>query len=341
MDKNVKILTKILFTNYFSGPRVRISLISTPRIMASPTQIETLPSLAAMHEEVADLLPTQKFHGSVRVPGMREDIGWTLEVPEDYVAYEGLVLLIPGLGCIKRYSRGERHANAVAGEPTISYEPPRLSTNTAEDILHADKLQGRAADAVLSNVQLLFKGLPVVPNADHIDPHRVTLSSHSMGGYAATNVGLWRSGEIDAAIYKAAAGFGSPSWRALHQLKLGRTVGEIIDYLDSEQVEVTPRNIWRSVHYFARNPGRTLGEVVTCLTRDITEEVVALGEEDVPTAYLGFEHDGLVPVQPVEPTIRKVVDIFELMPGMGHLAPQRYPVETAAAVRGLRHRLRP
>lgn len=294
-----------------------------------------------MHEEVAELLPTQKFHGAIRVPGLHEDIAWTLEVPEEGLAYEGLVLLVPGLGCVKRHSRGERHANAVAGEATISYAPPRLSGSPVEDILHSHKLHAQTASAVLSDAQRLFKGISPVPGARRIDPHRVTLSPHSMGGYAATSVGLRRPGEIDTVVYKAAAGFGTPGWRTLHRLKPLRTAGEIASYANSDEVDFTVQNVWRSLYYFGRSPLRSYGEILTCLSRDMTEEVVALGAEGIPTAYLAFEKDGLVPVKPVEPIARKVVDIFEVLPGHGHLAPQRYPVETAAAVRSLRRRLQP
>lgn len=309
--------------------------------MAQPLQTETFPPLSAMHDEVAELLPTQKFHGQVRVPGLHEDIGWTLEVPEEGLAYEGLVLLLPGLGCVKRHSRGERHANAVAGEPTISYSPARVSGNTVENLLFSQKLPCQTAEVVLRDVQRLFKGRPVVPGARQIDPHRVMLSPHSMGGHAATMLGLKHPAEVDAVIYKASIGFGTPSWRAFEQLDIPSTMVEILDYITSDRANLTPKQMWESVRYFLRSPSRSVGELAACLTLDMTEDVVALGQKNVPTAYLGFEKDGLVPVKPVRPVARRTVDIFEMVPGMGHLAPQRYPVETAAAVRGLRRRLRP
>lgn len=307
--------------------------------MAQPASYETqtLGYLEALESDAPQ--PTQKFHGLARLPELHEDIEWTLEVPEDDLAYDGLVLLVPGLGCIKRHSRGERHANAAAGEASVSFAPARSSERPLEDIFSAPKLQARAADVVITDVQNRLRSDAAIPNRSQIDPYRITMSPHSMGGFAATTVSLWRSDEIEAVIYKASVGFGSPDWKALHQIRLGRTSLEIMDYLGSDQVKVTLRTIGKSVKYFLGNPARSLGEVAACLSHSMAEEVAALSEEGIPTAYLGFGRDGLVPVKAAEPAARKLVDIFEVIPEFGHLAPQRHPNETAAAVRDLRRRL--
>ena len=290
---------------------------------------------------VLELLPndetTQKFHGHVQVAGSKETIDWTLEVPLENLSYEGLVMELPGLGCIKRHSRAERHANARAGEATISYAPARVSGNTKEDIFASHKLHAKSADAVLTDVQKRLKNDSEIPGRRLIDPHRVTLSPHSMGGYPATTIGLWRASEIEAVIYKAAAGFGTPSWRALQQLKLGHTLVEIADYIGSDESKLSTPDMWKSGRYFSRNIPRTLGEVATCLTRDISEDIAALHDEGVKLAYMGFAEDGLVPVKSVRPVAEPLVDSFIVLAGFGHLAPQRYPEMTASVGRSLRH----
>src|SRR5690348_8473729 len=94
--------------------------------------------------------PTVKIHGSVRVHGAKEHTPWTAEFPENELAYNGLVLLLPGWGGIKRSSRGERHANAVNGIATATFDPARVSgRDPVRNLIDSQHLHVDVAEAVL------------------------------------------------------------------------------------------------------------------------------------------------------------------------------------------------
>ncbi|CAN5334130.1 hypothetical protein BH09PAT4_BH09PAT4_07050 [soil metagenome] len=270
--------------------------------------------------------PTVKLHGAVRVSGEKKPVEWTAEFPE-VITYEGLTLLIPGFGGIKRSSRDERHANAVQGRPTISYDPARISGSIRENLFNSQDLHTRTAEEVLYAVQERISSDRSIPSPGKLDVDRVVLSAHSMGGFAATELGLKHPGLTESVIYKGAAGFWPLSLRDMKPLVL---LQEINAYVASGRIEPSIRNLYRIARYYSRDLSRTTGEAATCLTQDISARIEKLGERTT-TAYLGFENDPLVPVDKAQQIARPLVNRFVILGGVGHLAPQLYPEDTAWA----------
>lgn len=271
--------------------------------------------------------PTVRLHGTVRVDGEKKPVEWTAEFPEE-LAYEGLTLLVPGFGGIKRSSRDERHANAVQGRPTISYDPARISGSIHENLFNSQELHTRTAEAVVFAVQDRISSDRSIPNRGELDVDRLVLSGHSMGGFAVTTLGLKHPGLTEAVIYKGAAGFWPLSISEMNPFGL---LQEINRYVASGRIEPSIRNLYRIVRYYTRDLSRTAGEATTCLTRDVSEQIAELGDIGINTAYLAFENDPLVPAARARAIAKPIVQRFVTMKGVGHLAPQIYAHDTAWA----------
>ncbi|MFA5003899.1 MAG: alpha/beta hydrolase family protein [Candidatus Saccharimonadales bacterium] len=300
--------------------------------MAAPDRSETPLSvfdgvqpehmLRVATEQVPDA-PTVTVHGSVKVCGAKEPVPWTAEFPEESLAYDGLTILIPGFGGIKRVSRAERHANAVGGRATISYDPARISGNIYANVFNSQELHTETAEAVIYAVRDVISDKRGIPNASRLDQDRVVVSAHSMGGHPATEIGLRHKSLVEAIIYKGSAGFGNIE---IDPLGL---ITEINGYMRSGKIEPNLRNLYRIMRYYTRTPSRTLGEGVTCLRVDIRDKVAKLGDFGIHTAFLGFEKDPLIPGEKTAKAAAEVVNIARVMPRVGHLAPQMYADETA------------
>lgn len=284
------------------------------------------------HQE--EVQTTFLVHGSVHVE--REgDIPWTLEIPEE-LAYEGLTQLHPGYGGIKRSSRGERHANAVGGRATVSFDPARLSESWREDLSDAQALHIKAGSLVLQDVRETLAFTKRIPNAKRIDTSRVVHSAHSMGGYAATEVGLQDPASTEAVIYKGSAGFGHVNPLEIKPLRL---LGEIVDYCVSNEIEFSPRHLYSILRYYGRSPFRTAGEALWCVAYDMRPRVAMLGEAGIAGAYLAFGDDSIIPATKAVRNAKGFVDLIHTMPGYGHLAPQRHPYAVAEATFDLQQQL--
>lgn len=276
---------------------------------------------------VPEQQPTVKLHGSVRVDGERKPVEWTAEFPEQ-IAYEGLTILIPGFGGIKRSSRDERHANAVQGRATISYDPARISGSIHENLFNSQELHARTAEAVVFAVQDSISSDHSIPNRRELNVDRVVASVHSMGGFAGTELAHRHPGMVESVIYKGAAGFWPLSLRDMDPIGL---LHEVNSYIASGRIEPSIRNLYRIVRYYARDLSRTAGEAATCLSQDISERVEELGDKGVTTAYLAFENDPLVPAAKAEQIAKPLVNRMVTLRGLGHLAPQLYAEDTAWA----------
>jgi pimeloyl-ACP methyl ester carboxylesterase len=278
--------------------------------MVSHQQIESPTAIAA---------PTTKIYGELRLWSTLENVTWTAEFPNDELTYDGIVMLVPGFGGIKRSSRGERVANAQNGIPCVSYDPARLSWNLLGNLAGSQELHVRTADAVMSAVSKAVRARHDVPNKSSLDPDRFLLSAHSMGGFAATELGLKRPGQVESVVYKASPGFGRFSF------DLAGVKDEFDDILRSGELEPTVHNYARFMRYVFGNPFRTAGELLACVSVDNRPKVARLGDIGVNLAYLGFENDTMVPPSQVMSGIQEVVSVTHVMPGVGHLAPWRHP----------------
>lgn len=285
---------------------------------------------------VQEQQPTIKLHGAVRVDGEKKPVMWTAEFPEN-LTYDGLTLLVPGFGGIKRSSRDERHANAVQGRATISYDPARISGSVCENLFNSQDLHSRTAAAVIFAVHDRISSDRSIPNRGRLDVDRVVLSGHSMGGYPVTELGLKHYSMVESVIYKGAAGFWPLSLTEMNPFGL---LHEINGYVASGRIEPSVHNLYRIVRYYTRDLSRTAGEAATCLTRDISEDIAHLGELGVGTAYLAFEDDPLVPAARAREIAKPLVNRLVTMKGVGHLAPQMYAEDTAWATWDLQQSIR-
>lgn len=285
--------------------------------MVSRQQFEAPAAIAA---------PTTKINGELRLWSTLEAVSWTAEFPNDELAYDGIVMLLPGFGGIEQSSRGEREANAQNGIPCVSYDPARLSWNVLGNLAGSQSLHTRTADAVMTAVTKAVANRRNIPNQSAINLERFILSAHSMGGFAATELGLKRPGQVESVVYKASPGFGK------HGFDLVGLMSELNDLLSSGEIEPSIRTYTRAARYILNNPVRTAGELRACVTVDNSPNVARLGDLGVNLAYLGFEDDTMVPPAEVMSGVQKVIDVTHVMPGVGHLAPQRHPLQVAEKV---------
>lgn len=274
---------------------------------------------------------TITVHGEVFVAGTA--VEYTIESPpEEHLVYEGLAIIAPGFGGFKRTSRPLRHEMAMAGVVSVSYSPVRRDDHSIWSRLarsqqaHADTITAVASDIAKQGLD----NTDVAP----VDVTRRVLLPHSMGGLAtaqhATDV---THGKTEAIINLAAAGFGSPTVPELLQTvpkNLHRAIfQELIPFIVSGKVDVTPQNFWRFLHYYGVNPARTVGEMYACLSTDVRPTIWQLGRQGVLSAFLAFEHDALIP--PNENLV-DTVDYYEVIPKSGHMAPQLKAKEVAKGV---------
>lgn len=310
-------------------------------LLGEQTPVVNEPNLTNPHAnegflfENPDQMPTVKIHGSVKVDGAKAAVPWTAEFPEQ-LTYDGLTLLIPGFGGIKRSSRDERHANAESGRAAISYDPARISSNFFESITNSQDLHTRTAEGIIFAVQDAISNNRSIPNRSQLNADRVVASVHSMGGYPGTELALRHPAMIESVIYKGAAGFWPLSVRDMRPLQLLQSVNK---YIASGRIELSVHNLYRIIHYYARDPSRTLGEAGTCMTLNISDRVASLADHGVSTGYLAFENDELVPTAKARLKTQGKVGKFAVLAGVGHLAPQSHPEETSKATWDLQRKI--
>ncbi len=295
-------------------------------VIANPPELDPGAEISASNE-----FETTTTHGEVVVAGTT--VEYTIESPpEDHIVYEGLAIIAPGFGGFKRTSRPLRHEMALAGVVSVSYSPVRRDDHSLWSRLarsqqaHADTITAVASDIADQD----FSDTDVPP----VDVTRRVLLPHSMGGLAtAQHASDTPHGTTEAIINLAAAGFGSPTIPELLETipkNLHHAVfKELIPFVMSGKVDVTPQNFWRFLHYYGVNPTRTIGEIYACLSTDVRPTVWQLGRQGVLSAFLAFEHDALIPPHD---NLGDTVDYYEVMPGAGHMAPQLKAKEVAQGV---------
>lgn len=297
--------------------------------LESPEAIS--PGLLSGSEQSSRIEPEViTMHGTVEAAGI--PVEYTIESAPDVVQYEGFGIIAPGFGGFKRTSRDLGHQLALAGITTARYTPVRRDDHCIWSRLsnsqqaHADTITAVAED--IAGDENARARLP------NIDFDRRILLPHSMGGLATTQHAREApSGKTEAIINLASAGFGTPNLPQLAETVpkgLHKAIfQELIPFITSGKIDVTPLNFWRFVHYYGVNPARTVGEIYACLSTDVRPEVWALGKQGVRSAFIAFEHDSLIP--PNE-DLHDTVDYYEVMPDAGHMAPQLKAERVAKAI---------
>lgn len=104
--------------------------------------------------------------------------------------------------------------------------------------------------------------------------------------------------------------------------------GELVDGVDPFELAR------RAGRYYLHNVPRTIGEIASCFTADIREPVDRLTHElGVKVGVLYFGDDRLVPSkEDIVAKTRKIVHAYEILEGLGHLAPQQQAARVAGAI---------
>jgi pimeloyl-ACP methyl ester carboxylesterase len=296
-----------------------------------PPPIDTPEQSFGSEEVAAEMMETVRAHGIVEAAG--DSVIYTVEAPES-PKYEGVGVIVPGFGGFKRTSRDLRHELALEGLTTVSFTPVRHDRQP---------VWTRLADSQSAHVETLGAVLADLPiNKDVMvqlprqDWRRHVLLPHSMGNLAAARYAEVDSGaQTEGIVSLAGVGLGSPSVLQLLETVpkgLPRALAtELLPFLLARKVEITPRNVWRIIHYYASNPARTAGEMYACLSTDIRPTIHQLGAKGVTSAFISFEHDALIPPNPY---IGNVVDYYTEMPDAGHMAPQLKAQRVARTIIG-------
>ena len=285
-------------------------------------------------ENIADNnLPNPTYLAQGQVNLGQTTIQYTGEFPEERV-YDGWASIQPGFGGYKRTSRALRHAMAEAGIATITYGPARDDDyNLWTRLTNSQEAHTRTLEAIAEAIpdnQVIRR---TMPGGQDIDFDQQLLVPHSMGGLAAAPYAEKHPSKVDAIINLGSAGYGSPTLAQLAQTVpggIGRAIwNELIPGLRSAEISIRPINVARVVHYYARNPARTIGEMVACLKTDVRPSAQKLGEQGVKSAFIAFEHDCLIPPNN---SIADNVEHYRVMPDSGHLAPQLKAQQVAQTV---------
>ncbi|HSX44793.1 MAG TPA: hypothetical protein VLF39_01615 [Candidatus Saccharimonadales bacterium] len=283
-------------------------------------------------------------HGQVDVG--RVPISYTAGLPEQRI-YDGWASFEPGFGGLKSTSRPLRNALSELGLITVTYGPARNDNdNPWTRLTRSQDTHIQTIEAIANDISKNPAIKRTAPDYKTIDFDRQVLIPHSMGGLAAVPYAEKQinndnhNTSIDAIISLSSAGYGSPSFKQIaHAIPLGvgRAIrDELVPGLKNTDIAINPTNLARIIHYYGRNPGRTIGEALSCLTQDVRPAVKRLGEQGVKTAFIAFENDILIP--PNE-QISDVVDLYHVMPDSGHSAPQFEPKRVANMIVDSLHQL--
>jgi pimeloyl-ACP methyl ester carboxylesterase len=262
-------------------------------------------------------------HGAVHVPHASEPVKYTLTVPAE-VVHPTIHLIVPGFGGFKSSSRGLRNSlSQHQGTAAISFEPPRQG-RLLEDLFDAQRLHTDTIDAILDDVAY-NEQLQDIDSAAQLDLSSVVLDPHSMGSLSATRYALAHSQNVKSITYIESVGLEDPRpWRFMSRLlpaiiqDIGPSIakGELRDYGTHSDL------LLKAIHYYGRNPLRTVGEIASCMKGDIRDSVIALKAAGVKQAMLYGDRDPLLPAELSVNASAHLVDHCEVMPNAGHAAPQ-------------------
>jgi len=270
--------------------------------------------------------PTNLVQGQVVVNSKR--LNWTLEIPQDGLAYDGIAHFLSGFGGIKQTSRAPRQALAAQGIATLTSEPARGGVlPTLEDITDPQKLHTNAQLAIAADLRLRRNEISrKIPNGRHIDIDKKMLLPHSMGGAAAIGYAEHETATVDMIVNIATIGRGAPTLTDILRISpkdvLKSLYHEMLPAVLNERIELSMRNVMDVIHYYARV--RTLFEANSCMRLDLRPRQKNLIDKGVDIRSLDFEHDILVPIP------KHQADV--MLKNAGHLAPQCKPNVVAAEI---------
>lgn len=273
---------------------------------------------------------TISVHGQVEViPG--EPTDYTLEYPEGD-QLDRIFPLFPGFGGVKLSSGPFSNAMARLGMPTVTVEPVRSDDRSNwERLTNPHAVHVETMEAALDDLKKTI-GFELSSATD--GPKAIPLA-HSMGGEAALRYAERNHTTTEAVILLATIGFGSPNvGKIIRKVPVGTPTAireEVIPFLQNGELELSVSGARKAIRYYFRNPLRTVGEVVSCLTSDQSERAHRLRNLGIPTAYGQPVYDLLV--QGADGARNDVTVVGEI-DRAGHMFVQAKPGRAAHWVRG-------
>jgi len=258
----------------------------------------------------------------------RFDVHWTAEFPEN-LAYNGLVHFINGFGATEASSGAYREASAQAGFATVTHEPVRKDNGRlVTRVRDPQRVHAQSMVAVAADLRQRSDIRKKAPNGSKIERDRKILKPHSMGGLAAAQYAELEPDVVEMIYNYATCGFGPPTiaqvLRNLPSGAIGTLQHEIIPAIWNGNIRLSLRSAKKEAEYFLSDVSRPICEGRSCVNESVLERTERLRARGVLIAWLGFEYDFLVPPTP---DIAKYVDLYRVMRGAGHMAPQRKPQE--------------
>lgn len=285
--------------------------------LQSAEELATVTNMHPLEEGVFDSGKHHFFQGEVEVG--RDNVVWTLEVPENLV-YQGLVIFVPGYSGIKGSSRGPRAAMAAEGYATATYSPSRHGSSWYETAQNPQILHSKTVRAIGKSVAEHEGLLAHAPHIQAIGDGKKILLAHSMGGLGATEYGIHNPDDVDAIFKLAAVGYGHPTLKELIQdIPTKAHLGlwhELIPSLRKGDIAPNLRNVRDMIRYFGGV--RAILEGSSCLRHDSRDDIGTLREAGIFIGYQAYQYDILVRA---DSSVADHVDHHSVMENAGHLAP--------------------
>lgn len=253
-------------------------------------------------------------------------VDWSIEIPRDMIDPVPL-LIAPGFMGIKPGYEDFAHELALAGKPTITFDPVRAMKNFADlhpkHLLHPELLLSETIEAIAKKA-LEFYG-------EKLEFTTIDLSGHSTGGVGVVNAAMHRPELYRNVILVGSAGLNPHSIRTLAPRFAEFIRKEIPDIIRQRKVADLVRYGQKAGYYFLRNIIRTVGEGIAVAQSNIREEVDELTVKGLMTAAIVFYKDTFFKLEEVEFHSGEKFLIFRPFPhaDAGHAAPQIMPKEMA------------
>lgn len=277
--------------------------------------------------------------GSVSVPGAEKPVEYSGSMP-DQLHSRLTNIVVPGFGGVGgSYVRFADAMAAQEGVFTISFTPARSSQKLSDpQRVHSDTIAAITQNLPNNNE------LDNTQNGTDIDFSQVTTVLHSMGGIPGTRYALKNPGEVANAVYMNSVGLERSRLPGRYLMRIGPCAAtEMLpafingDFKDFRNITTA----WRMGKHLLGNMGQTGGEIITCHTSNLLENIVELGKLGVKRAMFYGGKDHLVPAEPSVKLAGHLVDYCLVAPELDHFGPQKKPEITAGYIGNILRELSP
>lgn len=271
---------------------------------------------------------TIKIHGTAQLGQI--PVQWMFESQEAQLDNPRLIFpFFSGFGGIKLSSEPFSNAMAQLGMGVLTIESLRKDDRSnCERLFDPHAIQLEAMDAAL---ECLADETGIRPSLQPGGTKIVPIG-HSMGGEPAISFSEQHLSQTYMTIMLATIGYGSPDIPTIARnltrprKVLAAVTEEFTPFLRIPEVPKNLAAVGKALGYFVVNPLRTVGEVGSCLTSDLTERSQRLHEKGVPVVYGQPIYDVLV--QGLEGA-RSAVTVVSEIDRAGHMFVQAKPNRAA------------